>query len=191
MEFVIRKIHLRTSVLVLLIIAVASIRLIPHIPNFSPFAAIGLFGVSHFQKKWQAFCIPIISIWISDLIINNFLYGYYFPNFILFYKGFYWQYGSYILIMITGHFLLKTVTVKKMVIASLLSSVLFFIITNFGCWPGSPFYTQDINGLLLCYTAGLPFLKGSIAGDLFYSGFIFGSFYLLKQKFPQLRINHA
>jgi hypothetical protein len=191
MDSEIKKIDLRNLVLVLLILAVVFSRLVPHMPNFSPFAAVGLFGVAHFQKKWQAFFIPLASIWLSDLIINNFIYGYYFQNLVLFYKGFYWQYGCYFLIMISGLLLLRTVTIKKVFCASLLSSGLFFIITNFGCWLGNRFYTQDLSGLLLCYTVGLPFLKGTLLGDLFYSGVIFGSFYLLEQKYPRLKTVNA
>ena len=105
--------------------------------------------------------------------------------------GFYWQYGSYLLITLAGIFILKKIDIKNLIFASLTSTAIFFIVTNFGCWPGNPLYTQDLPGLITCYAAGIPFLKGTLLSDLFYSGVLFGAFYLLEQKFPQLKIANA
>lgn len=41
-----------------------------------------------------------------------------------------------------------------------------------------------------CYAAGIPFLKGTMLGDLFYSGILFGSFALAQTQFPALRLAH-
>lgn len=184
----INKIDLRITILIVIILAAAFSRLIPHMPNFSPIGAIGLFGAAYFQKKWQAFLIPLAAVWISDLVINNFFYSDYYASFTFFYSGFYWQYGGYLLITSIGFFILDAITIKNLLFASLTSTAIFFIVTNFGCWPNNPLYTQDFSGLLTCYAAGIPFIKGSFLGDLFYSGVLFGSFYLLQQKFPQLEI---
>lgn len=97
-----QKINIRISVLVAIILLAAFSRLIPHMPNFSPLGAIGLFGVAHFAKKWRAFFIPIAATWLSDLFINNVVYAQYYPEFTWFYSGFYWQYGSYLLITLAG-----------------------------------------------------------------------------------------
>lgn len=184
----INKIDLRITILIVIILTAAFSRLIPHMPNFSPIGAIGLFGAAYFQKKWQAFLIPLAAVWISDLVINNFFYSDYYASFTFFYSGFYWQYGGYLLITSIGFFILDAITIKNLLFASLTSTAIFFIVTNFGCWPNNPLYTQDFSGLLTCYAAGIPFIKGSFLGDLFYSGVLFGSFYLLQQKFPQLEI---
>ncbi len=45
------KINLRTGILIVIILLAAFSRLIPHMPNFSPLGAIGLFGAAHFTKK--------------------------------------------------------------------------------------------------------------------------------------------
>jgi hypothetical protein len=49
------------------------------------------------------------------------------------------------------------------------------------------FYTNDLTGLMACYTAAIPFFKNSVASDLFYSALLFGSFYLVEQKIPSLK----
>jgi hypothetical protein len=185
-----QKINLRFSLVVIMILLAAFSRIIPHMPNFSPLGAIGLFGAAHFQKKWQAFLIPIAATWLSDLFINNVMYRQYYPVFTWFYEGFYWMYGTYLLIVLAGIFILRKVTTARVIAASLTSTTIFFLVTNFICWPGDSGYTQDFKGLMTCYAAGLPFLKGTFLGDLFYSGILFGSFALAQKQYPVLRMVH-
>ena len=176
-----KSIDLRFSIVCVIIVAAAVSRLIPHTLNFSPLGAMAIFGGAYFAHKWQAILIPILATWISDIFINNYIYGAYYPEFTFFYEGFYWQYGTYALIAILSIGFMKKVNFVKVVSASLLASVLFFIITNFGCWIGSSFYTQDWAGLMQCYAAGVPFFKGTLSGDLVYSFVLFGA-YALAQK---------
>ena len=182
-----QKINLRFSVLTALILLCAFSRLIPHMPNFSPLGAIGLFGAAHFSKKWQAFFIPVAATWLSDLFINNVIYAQYYPNFTWFYEGFYWQYGSYLLITLVGLGIFKKINISKILTGALASTAIFFLISNFGCWIGSTIYPQQFGGLMTCYAAGVPFLKGTLLGDLFYSGLLFGTFALAQFKFPVLK----
>ena len=186
-----RDLVLRNGVLFILILLAAFSRIIPHMPNFSPLGAIGLFGAAHFSKRWQAFLVPIAATWLSDLYINNVIYGQYYPTFTWFYEGFYWQYGTYLLITLAGIFILNKVTPLRILGAALTSSALFFLITNFSCWPGNPMYSQDLNGLIACYIAGIPFLEGTLYGDLFYSATLFGLFALAQRQFPVLRLQHV
>jgi hypothetical protein len=183
-----QKVNVRFGVLVTLILLAAISRMVPHMLNFSPVGAICLFGAAYFSKKWQAFLIPIAAIWLSDLFINNVIYAEYNPTFVWFYGGFYWQYATYLLITITGFFIFKKVTLPRIVAGALTSTTLFFLITNFACWPGNPLYTQNFSGLVSCYVAGIPFLRGTLLGNIFYSGVLFGVFALLQQNVPTLRL---
>ena len=183
-----KRVNIRFVVLIILILLAAFSRVIPHMPNFSPLGAIAIFGAAYFHKKWQAFFIPIAATWLSDLYLNNVIYAKYHPDFTWFYSGFYWIYGTYLLIALAGILIVRKVTIGRVIAASLTSTVLFFIITNFICWPGSKMYTQDISGLVTCYAAGLPFIKGTLLGDLFYSAVLFGGFALAQKKFPWLRM---
>lgn len=177
------KINLRIPVLTFLIVLAAFSRLIPHMPNFSPLGAIAVFGAAYFSKKWHVFLIPIAATWLSDLFINNVIYAQYYPQFTWFYEGFYWQYGAYLLIALFALFLFKKVTAITALFGALGSSVIFFLISNFGCWSS---YPQTIEGLIACYAAGIPFLKGTLLGDLFYCGILFGSFEFIKLRIPSL-----
>ncbi len=185
------KINLQFGFLVAIILIVAFSRIIPHMPNFSPLAAIGLFGAAHFDKKWKAFLIPIAATWVSDLFINNVIYAQYYPKFTWFYEGFYWQYASYLLITISGLAIFNKINTFKVLKGAVASTLIFFLVSNFGCWIGSTLYPQNLGGLMSCYAAGIPFLKGTILGDLFYSGVLFGGYYFLQSKVSFFKLQNV
>ena len=104
-------------------------RIFPHPPNFSPILAIALFGAAHFSKKWQAVFIPMLAVWLSDLFINNFVYSNQCSGFIWFYSGFYWQYASYLIIIMSSILFFKNkISISKTLGASLGSSMTFFLL---------------------------------------------------------------
>lgn len=178
---------IRLAVLLLLIVAAAFSRIIPHPFNFSPLGAIALFGAAHFSKKWLAFFVPLFATWLSDLVLNNTVYADLHSGFQWISGGFYWMYGSYLLITLAGIFILKKRSPARIGLGALVSTGLFFLITNFGCWLGSKTFTQDFSGLLQCYAFALPFLKGTLAGDLLYVTILFGIFAVGEKRFPALR----
>ena len=50
----------------------------------------------------------------------------------------------------------------------------FFLVTNFAVWAFQSTYDKTLEGLALCYTAGLPFYRSMLAGDLFYLAVLLG-----------------
>ncbi|MDX1666478.1 MAG: DUF6580 family putative transport protein, partial [Saprospiraceae bacterium] len=76
--------------------------------------------------------------------------------------------------------------VPRLLGSSLLASVVFFLITNFGVWAGSPLYPPTAEGLAACYIAGIPFFWNTLLGDLFFTGALFGAFELLSRQVPAL-----
>ena len=183
-----KSIQLRFGVISLMILLAAFSRLIPHPPNFAPIGAMALFGAAYFSQRYLAFAIPIISMWLSDLVLNNVVYGQYFDHFVWFYQGFYWTYGAFIIIGVVGFFILKKIQLKSVVFASLLAAVLFFVISNFGVWASGTMYPKNFSGLLACYTAAIPFFKNTLMGNLVYSGVLFGAFELAQNRIPILKI---
>ena len=186
-----RKLNLQTGILSIIILMAAFTRIMPHPPNFSPMAAIGLFGAAHFAKKWQAFFIPLIGIWLSDLVINNFIYRSLDANIVWFYNGFYWQYISYVLIIFTGLFIFnKGVSLSKTFGSIVGSSGIFFLVSNFGVWAGGGMYPKNLAGLINCYIAGIPFMNNTIISDFLFTTVLFGSYYLLQSEYSSLKIKH-
>ncbi|MFU8844709.1 MAG: DUF6580 family putative transport protein [Bacteroidales bacterium] len=151
----------------------AIMRLIPHWPNFTPIAAMALFGGAYLHRKHLAFLIPMAALLLSDVFLG-------------FHQWMIAVYISFAIVVGIGMLLKSRIKGSTVIIASLISSVLFFMLTNFAVWIGSPFYPQNIAGLMQSYTAGLPFLYNGILGDLFYSTIFFGAFYLARLRFPAL-----
>ena len=183
-----QKIDIRFGVLSLLVLFAAFSRLIPHPPNFAPIGAMALFGAAYFSKRYLALLIPVLSMWLSDLVINNVIYAQYFDGFTFFYQGFYWTYAAFIVIGVIGSFMLKKIQLKSVALASLLAAVLFFVISNFGVWASGTMYPKNFSGLLACYTAAIPFFKNTLMGNLVYSGVLFGAFEFAQNRIPILKI---
>jgi len=150
------------------IIAAVVLRLVPHLPNFAPIAAMALFGGTYFNKKY-ALIIPIAAMLVSDYFL-----GFYNPWIMIS------VYGSFVLIGIIGLWIKKHKNLPNIIGASLIGSIIFFLVTNFAVWavPHS-FYPHNLQGLLQSYIMGLPFFKNTLAGDLFYVGAMFGLYELV------------
>ena len=171
----------RTLFLTIAVLAAAFSRLIPHPFNFTPVAAMALFAGAAFSNKRLAFLVPLAAMLISDLILG-------FHNTILY------VYASFILTTLIGMYFRHNVTPGRVILASLISSLLFFLITNFGYWAANGFF-NGMNGLAISYLSAIPFYNNdlfgsfffnSVAGDLFFNGILFGSFYFAKLRFPAL-----
>ncbi len=178
--------NLRFGTLCLMVLFAAFSRLLPHPPNFAPIGAMALFGAVYFSRKYLALIVPIIAMWLSDLVLNNVIYGQYFDHFVWFYQGFYWTYSAFILIGLVGFLLFRKVKVQTVLLGSLSASILFFLVSNFGVWFSGTMYPKDVNGLLACYSAGIPFFKNTLAGDFVYCGVLFGAFEYAQVRIPLL-----
>lgn len=181
------KTALQYIVLSAIILLAALSRVIPHMHNFSPLGAMALFGSAHFGRRWMALGVPIAATWLSDLLLNNGVYARFYTEFTWISPGFYWTYGSYALIAMAGWVLLRKVTVGRVLGSAVLASLIFFAVSNLGCWVGSTMYPQTIGGLMTCYAAGIPFLQGTLSGDIFYSGLLFGLYHVLQNRWASLK----
>jgi hypothetical protein len=148
----------------LLVIFATLSRIVPHPANFTPIVAIALFSGVYFNKKW-AFIIPVAAMLISDAIIG-------------FHSGMIWVYGSFIIIALVGLWLKSHKKTGIIFGSTIASSVIFFVITNFGVWL-TGYYSLTFSGLVQCYTMAIPFFRNSIAGDLIYAAVMFGIYELL------------
>ena len=162
-----------------LIVVAAVARIFTPIPNFTPIAAIALFGGAYFSRKSVAFLVPL-----AILAITNFLF---LPIADLFTMSA--VFFSFVLATVIGLWIGKKVSFSRVIGGALTSSVLFFVITNFAAWlwlGGAGFYPMTMEGLTMCYTMALPFFRNEILGTLVYSGVLFGAFEFAKQRFPAL-----
>lgn len=72
-------------------------------------------------------------------------------------------------------------------VASLASSVMFYIVTNLAVWAFESRYPRNRIGLMTCYTTAIPFFRNSVAGDLFFAVILFGGFVLLEKSVVSVR----
>lgn len=158
-----------------LIFLTALTRLLPHPDNFTPIGAMALFGAAYFSRQALTLAIPFIALFISDLLLNNIIYRQYYSGFTLITS--WWIYAAFGLVMLAGWLLLRQKTSPgRIVVASLSASAIFFLVTNFSVWLGGTMYPKTLAGLMTCYAAGLPFLKNTVLGDLFFSAVMFGMY---------------
>ncbi|MEO6039971.1 MAG: DUF6580 family putative transport protein [Saprospiraceae bacterium] len=160
--------------LALVLLAAAS-RIFPHPDNFSPIAAMGLFGAAYFQRRWMMVLVPFAGLFFSDLFLNNVVYKQFYPGF-TWYTSL-WVYAAFAMVILVGWAILHgRIRAERVIAASLLASVIFFLVTNFSVWQGSGMYSHTWAGLLGCYAAGLPFFTNTILGDLCFSALLFGTY---------------
>lgn len=149
-------------------------RLIPHPPNFAPIGGLALFSGANFKKK-SALLIPLTAMFFSDIFLG-------------FHKTIPYVYASFIIITLIGG-LIKNNKWQSLSKASLISSVLFFLITNFGVWATGSMYQKNFSGLIQCYGFGIPFFRNTLISDLFYTfSFFYGYRFLSNFNFKKLLV---
>lgn len=173
------------TIFILMILASAILmRLAPHLPNFAPITAAALFGAAYLPKKY-ILLLPLAAVAISDyllLYISPFAapvfdFSHLHPISNMVHNTTFWVWGSFMVSALIGLMLRKKASALRVGTASLLASIQFFLITNFGVWAAGA-YARDISGLGASYIAGLPFFGWTALGDLFYSISFFGLYAL-------------
>ena len=176
-------------------------RLVPHIPNFAPVTAAAIFGAAYLPKAY-ALITPLLTMAISDYLLLYispfsqpvFNFSHIQPVSAMFNSTTAWVWGSFMVSGLLGLLLRKNPGVIRIGSVTLLASAQFFLITNFGVWAAGA-YARNLSGLESSYIAGLPFLRWTVAGDLFYTACFFGLYALvlhprsfkLRPAVPKLR----
>lgn len=168
-------------IIALLVLAALS-RLIPHPPNMTAVGAMAIFGGAYLAKDWRVLLLPIVCLWGSNLLLNNIVYSQYYEGFSFGFEGMGWIFASFILIMLLSKAMLARVTGPRVLMTSLASSTLFFIVSNFGVWVSGTMYPKTLEGLTQAYVAAIPFFGNTIGGDLFFCAVLFGSVALAERK---------
>jgi hypothetical protein len=157
-----------------MILLAAASRLIPHPPNFSPIAALALFGGAQFADKRLAFLVPLAAMFLSDLVLG--LHSL-IPVI----------YGSFALIVCLGFWLRRRQNVWAIGGAAVVGALLFFVLTNFGVWAMGQMYPKTPAGLIDCYVAAIPFFQNTLLSNLFYAALLFGGLAIAENRFVKLR----
>jgi hypothetical protein len=176
----------RTIVLVGAMVLAAVSRLIPHPPNFAPITAMALFGAATLANRRLAFLTPMLALFVSDLCIEA-MYRMGLMTSWGIHSGMWLTYSAFLLITLMGLLLRHHRTVPAITGATLAGSVVFYVMTNFGTWASGELYPRTVEGLLVCYTAAIPFFQNTLLGDAVYATALFGGFALAEKMLPVLR----
>jgi hypothetical protein len=172
----------------IMIVTSALYRVMPGRPlGFAPQIAIALFSGSLFaSKKQYSFLLPLLSMFISDLI-----YQLLFNNQLSSIQGFYsGQVENYLLIAATTVFgySLQSAKPAKYIVSFLSAPTAYFLVSNFLVWAQGGGYHHPISftGLMQTMVDGLPFYPYSLVSTIVFGAVLFGSFRLLVPKFKAI-----
>tara|TARA_Y100000590_G_scaffold433517_1_gene550665 strand:- start:4736 stop:5248 length:513 start_codon:yes stop_codon:yes gene_type:complete len=145
-----------------LILILSFSRLIPHPWNFTPILAAGIFSGFYFKNFILSFFIVVFSMFLGDLYIG-------------FHDTMFFTYISLAFSVALG-LLIKNFRFNEILFSGLISSSVFFIITNFGAWLTLDMYEKNFNGLLQSYILAIPFFHNTLISTLLYL-FVFKLFF--------------
>ena len=139
--------------------------------NLAPVAAIALCGAAYFPAKLK-FSVPLGALFISDLVLN-----YYYGASLLdpHIAG---RYLALVLVGFIGLLLQDRASLKTLLPASIVGSIIFYVITIVFSWLSDPGYIKNFAGLIQALTVGLPqysatpawmFFRNSLLSDLFFT----------------------
>ncbi len=193
-----KKINPRTALLILFIMLTGLLRvmsagkLLSPIANFTPIGAMALFGGTYFTGKWKSYLFPLLTLFLSDMLMMQFFYTAHSNG--LLYHGWYWTYGAFAIMVLIGQSV-KKVSFTNVVSAALAAALTHWIVTDFGVWLGGgsdistgKALTRDWHGFVQCYVQAIPFLKNMLLGNIIYSGILYGGFEILQKRYPLLRL---
>ena len=144
------------------------LNVLPHAWHFTPLAASLLFFGARGARRQM--WVPLVLLAATDVVLTKFIYAY----------ALSWDHlvtwAWYAAILWLGTGLRERAGFWRVGGAALTSSVSFFLISNFAVWAAWPqMYPRGFNGLMMSYTAGLPFFRGTVESDLFFSAAFFGT----------------
>jgi hypothetical protein len=181
------KIEKSTIISFVLLVTIASLyRVMPGRPfGFAPQMAMALFAGSVINDKKLSFLLPILSLFISD-VIYEVLYRNGLSVMGGFYNGQLLNYVLFAAITIVG-FNIRKENVVDIIAGSLVAATAYFVLSNLGVWllggldiNNIP-YPKTAMGFVECFAAGLPFYKMSVYSTLFFSMVLFGGYYLINK----------
>lgn len=135
-------------------------------PNFTAIGAIALFSGAYFKNRKLAYVLPLAILFLSDLLLGL-------------HSTMIFVYLSFAFMIYIGSRIQKDKSVLKIAGSSILGSLVFFLITNFGVWAtGMGLHTN----LSLVLIDGIPFFRNMLVGDLFFNAIFFGAAYFIFEK---------
>ncbi len=183
--------NMRIAALGTLVLVAVMSRLLIHPWNMTATGAAALFAGAAFGVSWVAFLLPLVGIFAADLVLNNLVYANS-PGVTWTYPGAIYTYAGYLVVVLMGALLLRKPNFVKVAGISVLASIVFFLVSNFGVWATSDqypvqMYPKTWEGLMTSFAMGLPFARNTLIGDLVFAEVFFGIYAWAQMRVPSLR----
>jgi hypothetical protein len=152
------------------------------VAGFAPQIAMAIFGGAVISDKRLGFILPLLSMFISDLIFQVlFVYG--LADYGGIYEG---QLLNYIVlgsITLLGFFA-RNLSIVRIAAVTLAGPTLFFLLSNFFVWLGYGGLVRPhtFEGLMQCYADAAPFFRATLVNTIVFSVLFFGGFFLVRSK---------
>jgi hypothetical protein len=179
----------RNAVLLLIIVVIAALRVISFIDMgpltyFTPLGTMALFGGAYFNGHVKPYLFPLLTLFISDLVLSFTLFAEFRTG--LLYSGWYWTYAAFALMAVAGKLLLKEVTIPKVIIATIVVTLIHWLVSDIGACVVENKLTLAfyINRLV----TAIPYELRFLGGTAIYSALMFGVFELAQRKYTRLRL---
>jgi hypothetical protein len=157
----------------LFVLIAIAYRFIPHPWGFTPLPASLLFFGAKTSRR--LFWLPLALTMVGDVVLTRLVYKLpiSWDQFVIWawYAGILWL----------GTALKNSQKPVRVVLASLTTSVSFFVISNFAVWAARDLYPHTFAGLMTCYTIGLLHFHRTVGGDLLFSSIMFATPYALQK----------
>ncbi len=181
------KFNPRTTLLLLIICFVAVLRLSTNMTKelsplvmYSPLGAMALFGGAYFKGNIKPFAFPLLALFISDLVLSFTVFSEFRSG--LLYGGWYWVYGSFALMTIAGKLLIKDVNIKSILTATLVTVLIHWLVSDLGAALSQNGFANIMTTYQLRLVTAIPYELRFLSSTIIYSGIMFGSFELLKNR---------
>jgi hypothetical protein len=162
---------------VLLVVIASIYRVMPRPMGFAPQIAMALFAGSVVKDRKYAFALPLLSMFLSDLLYQG-LYTAGLTPIEGFYSGQLTNYLMLTALTVIGFFIRER-SPLSIAAGSIAGPTVYFLASNFLVWIGGGGYSRPktLEGLMMCYNDGLPFYQTSIFATLFFSAVLFTGYY--------------
>ena len=157
--------------IILLVFGIAT-RFIIHEPNFTPVVALALFSGAYLNRRY-AILLPLALMMTSDVFLGL-------------HNTIFFTWGCMMAVAFLGVWLRNHKNVFSITATSLLSAVIFFIVTNFGVWCMG-WYPATFTGLTECFILAVPFFRATAVSTLVYTAVFFGVYELVKYRVKETR----
>ena len=156
------------ALVLLLIVAVALARLLPHPANIAPVGALALFSGAYLAR-WWFYAVPLAALLASDWVL-----GFYHAGVMAA------VYGGFLASACIGRGMLRGRDRPGRIVGAVgVGALAFWLVSNFGVWLAH--HPKTVAGFVQCYVDAVPFLGRSLLGDALYAALLFGVYKLTRQ----------